>query len=268
MGDTVHSRQALKFPNLLAACAASTLLALAAGCSHRQQVAYTPPPPPAAAPVPAAPPEASSSAPPVSAPPGKPTAAIGIDEQFVETHAPIYSETGTASWYGPPYHNREGANGEVYNEHHISAAHRTLPMGSLIKVTNLRTGQSAVMHVTDRGPFVQGRILDLSMAAAKELGVWGPGTAQVRVDVYSTPHPLDTGGRWCVQIGAFGHAGEALHLQAKLEREYRTANVIEFEGPTGFWVRIRPEHDDRTIAMEIANRLRPSEGEAWLVRLD
>jgi rare lipoprotein A len=268
MGDTVHSRQAPKLPNLLAACAASTLLALAAGCSHRQQVAYTPPPPPAVAPVPTAPPEASSSAPPVSAPPGKPTAAIGIDEQFVETHAPIYSETGTASWYGPPYHNREGANGEVYNEHHISAAHRTLPMGSLIKVTNLRTGQSAVMHVTDRGPFVQGRILDLSMAAAKELSVWGPGTAQVRIDVYSTPHPLDTGGRWCVQIGAFDHAGEALHLQAKLEREYRTANVIEFEGPTGYWVRIRPEHDDRTIAMEIANRLRPSEGEAWLVRLD
>jgi rare lipoprotein A len=191
-----------------------------------------------------------------------------MDEQFVETHAPIYSESGVASWYGPPYHNREGANGEVYNENHISAAHRTLPMGSLIKVTNLRTGQSAVMHVTDRGPFVQGRVLDLSMAAAKEVGVWGPGTAQVRIDVYSAPHPLDTGGRWCVQIGAFPHAGAARHLQEKLENEYRSANVIEFEGPTGFWVRIRPEHDDRTIAMEIANRVHPSDGEAWLVRLD
>jgi len=240
---------------------------LVAGCAHQQQrpVAYTPPPPPETAPPPNEPIEEPAQP---AAPNGKPTAGVGIDQQYVETHAPIYSETGMASWYGPPYHNREGANGEVYNEHHISAAHRTLPMGSLIKVTNLRTGQSAVMHVTDRGPFVQGRILDLSMAAAKAVGVWGPGVAKVRVDVYSTPHPLNTGGRWCVQIGAFPHAGAARHLQAKLEHEYRSANVIEFAGPTGYWVRIRPEHDDRTIAMEIASELHPSDGEAWLVRLD
>lgn len=269
MGDNVvHRSQALKLPSLFAACAASALLAIVAGCAHkRPQVAYTPPPPPATTPQPSAPAEAPA---PVSppAPVGKPTGAVSIDEQFVETHAPIYSETGTASWYGPPYHNREGANGEVYNQNHISAAHRTLPMGSLIKVTNLRTGQTAVMHVTDRGPFVQGRILDLSMAAAKAVGVWGPGTAQVRVDVYSTPRPMNTGGRWCVQIGAFSRAGAALHLQAKLEQEYRTANVIEFQGPTGYWVRIRPEHDDRALAEEIANRLHPGDCEAWLVRLD
>jgi rare lipoprotein A len=173
-----------------------------------------------------------------------------------------------ASWYGPPYHNRTGANGTVYNEHHLSAAHRTLPMGSLIRVTNLRTGQSAVMEVTDRGPFVHGRILDLSMAAAKATGVWRTGIAEVRVDVYSTPHSMNKGGRWCVQIGAFAHARGAHHLQSTLEREYPAANVIEFEGPTGYWVRIRPEHDDRAIATEIANTVRPSQGEAWLVRLD
>jgi rare lipoprotein A len=141
-------------------------------------------------------------------------------------------------------------------------------MGSLIRVTNVRTGQSAVMRVTDRGPFVQGRVLDLSLAAAKATGVWGPGVAEVRIDVYSAPKPIDEGGRWCVQIGAFDHQSAARHLEAKLEREYRSANVIEFQGPTGFWVRIRPEHDDRELATEIANRLRPTEGEAWLVRLD
>jgi rare lipoprotein A len=173
-----------------------------------------------------------------------------------------------ASWYGPPYHNRTGADGQVYNEHHLSAAHRTLPMGSLIRVTNLRTGQSAVMHVTDRGPFVHGRILDLSMAAAKATGVWRSGVAQVRIDVYSAPKPLDTGGRWCVQIGAFAHARAAHHLQSKLEKEYRSANVITFEGPTGYWVRIRPDHDDRGMAEEISQRVHPSQGEAWLVRLD
>jgi rare lipoprotein A len=79
---------------------------------------------------------------------------------------------------------------------------------------------------------------------------------------------MDEGGRWCVQIGAFQHQKDALQLQGRLEREYRTANVIEFQGPTGFWVRIRPANDDRTVAVSIAHTLQPTEGEAWLVRLD
>ena len=199
------------------------LATLIAGCSHKQPVAYTPPPPaetsPAAAPTPAAPSELPS---------------LTADEQFVDTHTPISSETGIASWYGPPYHNRVGANGVVYNENGISAAHRTLPMGSLIRVTNVKTGKSAVMRITDRGPFVAGRILDLSIGAAKTVGLWRAGTGEVRIDVFSTPKPIDEGGRWCVQIGAFLHEKSALQLQTELEREYRTANVIEFQGPTGY----------------------------------
>lgn len=245
--------------------AGGLLLAMETGCSHKQQVARTPPPPPApVSPVETAPPPPAQ--PPVHI--GKPSGSLSADEEFVSTHAPIYSETGTASWYGPPYHNRVGADGTVYNENHISAAHRTLPLGSLIRVTNLRTGQSAVMHVTDRGPFVAGRILDLSLAAARIVGVYGPGTAQVRVDVYSTPKPMNEGGRWCVQIGAFASRSAAVHLEEKLHRQYETANVIEFQGPTGFWVRVRPQNDNRQLAMQIANQVRPVEGEAWLVRLD
>jgi len=234
---------------------------LAAGCAHKKQVAYTPPPAPA--------PVESESAPLQPAAPGPAVApTLNADEEFVDTHQPIYTETGVASWYGPPYHNRIGANGEVYNENQLSAANRTLPMGSLIRVVNLKTGQSAVMRITDRGPFVAGRILDLSVAAAKAVGLWRAGVGEVRIDVFSTPKPMDTGGRWCVQIGAFSHVGEAKHLEAKLDREYPSANVIEFQGPTGYWVRIRPENDDRAIATEIARTLKPSEGEAWLVRLD
>jgi rare lipoprotein A len=141
-------------------------------------------------------------------------------------------------------------------------------MGSLIRVTNVKTGQSSVMRVTDRGPFVAGRVLDLSIGAAKAVGLWRAGTGEVRIDVFSTPKPMDEGGRWCVQIGAFLHAGSALRLQSQLQREYRTANVIEFQGPTGYWVRIRPENDDRSLAMTIARSLQPDEGAAWLVRLD
>jgi rare lipoprotein A len=232
-----------------------------AGCSHKQPVASAPPPPPAVTPAPV--PEPATTSPVAS-----PVPSLTGDEQFVDTHRPIYSESGVASWYGPPYHNRVGANGTVYDENGISAAHRTLPMGSLIRVTNVKTGQSAVMRVTERGPFVAGRVLDLSIGAAKAVGLWRAGTGEVRIDVFSTPKPMDEGGRWCVQVGAFSHQGAALRLQSELEREYRTANVIEFAGPTGYWVRIRPQNDDRALAMSIAQSLQPAEGEAWLVRLD
>ncbi len=173
-----------------------------------------------------------------------------------------------ASWYGPNYHAHRGANGQIYDQNGISAAHRTLPMGSLIRVTNLQTGQTAIMRVTDRGPFVPDRIIDLSIGAAKEVGVWRPGTARVRVDVYDTPHPIASGGRWCVQIGAFSSEHDAIKLEEHLSRKYETANVIEFTGPTGHWVRIRPLADDRQRAVEIANSISPKEGEAYLVRLD
>src|SRR5579872_3504728 len=101
--------------------AASVLLALGAGCSHHQ-VAYAPPPPPAPA---ENPPAATTTQPTAPVTPAKPEAATGTDDEYVATHAPIFTQTGMASWYGPPYHNRTGANGTVYNEHHLSAAHRT-----------------------------------------------------------------------------------------------------------------------------------------------
>jgi len=150
----------------------------------------------------------------------------------------------------------------------LTAAHRTLPMGSLVAVTNLKTGQSAVMRITDRGPFVEERMLDLTMASAKAIGIYQTGMAEVRMDVYLTPKPIDSGGRWCVQIGAFHSEGPALKLKEQLQRKYSDANVIEFPGDKSYWVRIRPEGDNRAMAEEIARRLRPAEGEAYLTRLD
>ena len=238
------------------------------GCSHRAQVAYTPPPPPVA-------PVSSSPAPqpPIAAPaatpqPAAPAPALSPDEAIIASRQPIYTEEGMASWYGPNYHAHRGANGQVYDQNGVSAAHRTLPMDSLIKVTNLQTGQTAIMRVTDRGPFVPDRVIDLSIGAAKQVGVWRPGTARVRIDVYDAPHPIAQGGRWCVQIGAFSKEHDALKLEEHLSRKYETANVIEFTGPTGHWVRIRPQADDKQRAVEIAKSINPKEGEAYLVRLD
>ncbi len=258
-GEIPFSRK----PDLPAGIVRASLILSAAlwpltGCSHKQPTASIPP----------APTLPAESAPTPTPPAPAPLPSLSADEQFVDTHTPLTTETGIASWYGPPYHNRVGANGLVYDENGVSAAHRTLPMGSLIRVTNAKTGQSAVMRVTDRGPFVAGRILDLSVGAAKAVGLWRAGTGEVRIDVFSTPKPMDQGGRWCVQIGAFLHPGPALHLQSELQRQYRTANVIEFQGPTGYWVRIRPANDDRALAVAIAQTLQPAEGQAWLVRLD
>jgi rare lipoprotein A len=186
----------------------------------------------------------------------------------VATHSPILCEEGEATWYTAPYKGRKAANGQVFDDQAFTAAQRTLPMGSLIVVTNLKTGQSSAMRVSDRGPFMHGRLIDLTIASAKATGVYWPGTARVRVDVYRTPKPIDTGGRWCVQIGAFTSENQALKLKEQLLREYPESRVIEFPGENAFWVRIRPLGDDREQAEYIANHLRPAEGEAFLTRLD
>ena len=212
------------------------------GCGHQQTVGSLPEPQ-------AAPPlaEGAEIAPsardaPTPAPLG---GASAEDRKYIRTHKPILTEEGVASWYTAPYKGRKAANGEVFNDHALTAAHRTLPMGSLIVVTNFKTGQSAPMRITDRGPFVEGRLIDLTIASAKATGVYLAGTARVRVDVYRTPKPINTGGRWCVQIGAFTSERKANKLKAQLERKYPGAKVIEFSGEDSYWVRIRPEVDDR-----------------------
>jgi rare lipoprotein A len=210
----------------------------------------------------------SSAAPPATVPVSTAVADSQTDAEFVQTHPVIYKEEGLASWYGPPYDKRRGANGEIFDKDALTAAHRTLPMNSLIKVTNVSTGQAVVLRITDRGPFVPDRMLDLSLASAKAIGVWRPGVARVRVEVFAAPSSLDTGGRWCVQIGAFKDEKGAVKLRDQLTRKYRTANVIQFAGPTGHWVRIRPANDDKDRAVEISKGLEPSEGQAYLVRLD
>ncbi|HME57178.1 MAG TPA: septal ring lytic transglycosylase RlpA family protein [Terracidiphilus sp.] len=237
---------------LALAIATSTMLFLS-GCGHQQSVASLP---------------AAQAAPPIAATPAPSGGVSAEDQKFVRTHKPILTEEGVASWYTAPYKGAKAANGQVFKDRALTAAHRTLPMGSLIVVTNLKTGQSAAMRVTDRGPFVEGRVIDLSIASAKATGVYEAGTARVRVDVYRTPKPINTGGRWCVQVGAFTSSRKANKLKEQLERKYPNASVTEFSGEDSYWVRIRPEGDDREQAERIARNLHPAEGEAFLTRLD
>jgi len=247
------------------------LAVLVSGCGHKQ--ARAPLPAPQAAP----PPVQAQSVPRQSAPaqpariaptPAPPGGISDEDLDYINTHTPILIEEGLATWYSAPYKGRKSANGQVFSDQALTAAHRTLPMGSLIVVTNLTTGQSSAMRITDRGPFVEDRILDLTIASAKATGVYRAGLSRVRMEVYSSPKPIDSGGRWCVQIGAFKSEHKAIKLKNQLLRKYPEASVIEFPGTASYWVRIRPQGDDREQATMIARRLRPAEGEAYLTRLD
>jgi rare lipoprotein A len=150
----------------------------------------------------------------------------------------------------------------------MTAAHRTLPLNSVARVTNVKTGESVLLRITDRGPFVSDRILDLSRAAARKLSVYQHGTALVRIEVLDTPSPIATGGRWCVQIGAFTDAGEASRLKDTLSRRYHTAKVLQFSSPTGeSWLRVRVAEDDKKRAQELMRETHTDAG-MYLVRLD
>ena len=255
------------------ACTLGSMLAVlaAVGCGHHTRP--TPAPPaatasPATYPVPAGSGSTSTTSGriPVTA---VPDGGVSLeDKEFILAHRPIFSEVGQATWYTAPYKGRKAANGQLFRDEALTAAHRTLPMGSLIVVTNLATRQASAMRISDRGPFVPDKVLDLTIASAKSIGVYRSGTARVRIDVYQTPKPMDTGGRWCVQIGPFTTEGKANKLKEQLLETYPTSRVIEFPGEKSYWVRIRPEGDDRGLAESIVRRVDPAEGAAYLTRLD
>jgi peptidoglycan lytic transglycosylase len=246
---------------------------LLSSCGHPKQAHVDVPEPP--------PPVASSEerAPDLTAKPSKSsndedaaTSSSNVDlaEPTLPPDAkPVLTETGLASWYGPPYHNRRGSNGEVYNMHAMTAAHRTFPLGSIARVTNVKTGHTALVRITDRGPFIKGRVLDLSLAAARKLDVWQPGVAEVRVELMQTPTSISTSGKWAVQIGGFGDEGAATKLADHLTKRYRTAHVLRFASPAGdWWIRVRVLDDDHDRAKKLAAETTTPQGAVFLVRLD
>lgn len=180
----------------------------------------------------------------------------------------IYTQVGWASWYGPGFDHKIGANGEVFDTTKMTAANRTLPLNSIVRVTDLKTDESVIVRITDRGPFVGDRILDLSRAAARRLSVFQRGTALVRMDVLETPASLTHGGRWCVQIGAFPDHEEAARLKRKLTRRYHTAKVLQFTSPMGGdWLRVLVANDDKQRAESLIRETH-TDATKYLVRID
>jgi rare lipoprotein A len=255
---------------LVSAAALSALALTTGGCHRKTTLAYQPPPPPTVSTVAQ---QAGKSTQPVR--PGDAQARNSVPSPAPAANGlgkPVSTEVGLASWYGPPYAGRKGADGTVYDQNAMTAAHLSLPMGTMVRVTNLSTGQSVVVKITDRGPFVRGRIIDLSLAAAKATGVYRAGVAKVKVEAFASPvrANADPGGRWCVQVGAFARESDAVKLKADLMRRYTTAKVIEFPGPTGYWVRVNPKSPDKKTATEVADGIHPKDPavEPYLIRTD
>ncbi|NNJ98844.1 MAG: septal ring lytic transglycosylase RlpA family protein [Desulfatitalea sp.] len=168
------------------------------------------------------------------------------------SHARDFEETGLASWYGRKFHGRKTSNGEIYDMHAISAAHKTLPMGTFVRVHNLNNGRALDVRINDRGPFVRGRIIDLSYAAAERLGVVGPGTAPVRITALGAPapgqdsdaapryNPLDYyTGNFTFQVGAFTERANAERLVRQLGGIYQNAHMVAYVDGRDTFYRVR-----------------------------
>lgn len=177
-----------------------------------------------------------------------------------------WRETGIASWYGHPYHGRRAANGEIYDMEQMTAAHRTLPFNTMVRVTSLDNGRNITVRITDRGPFIEGRIIDLSRAAARELQMIGPGLMRVRLEVEGMA--ALPGARYAVQVGAFLDRARAASVERELRRRYSPVALVPREGSRTQWrvlVGSKPtEEEARALALE----LQPDYGGAFVVRLD
>lgn len=221
---------------------AAAMLWCAAGCLHRHKppapTSHTTPPPSAPTTTPSA-----TNIPPIS--PRVP----------VSPPAPIVQgEEGIASWYGHPYHGRRAASGEIYNMYDMTAAHRTLPFGTMVRVHDLENGRDVTVRINDRGPFVEGRIIDLSYAAAQAMGM--PGLAHVRLEILglgASPEPAI----FAVQVGAFRDPANAGRLKALIEASFPPVAIQSYDRGDGLFYRVWVGHESsEDAAQELAAKIR------------
>jgi rare lipoprotein A len=196
-----------------------------------------------------------------------------------------YSEEGLASWYGSDFHGKPTSCGETYDMYAMTAAHKTLPLGTYVKVTNLGNGRSTILRVNDRGPFVSGRIIDLSCRAAQELGSAQKGLARVRVEAVQVaseqhvgqntywkvdPVPSFRYGQFAIQIGAFREQTNAQRLKERLSKGYREILVSPFYDKGNQLYRVQVgSFQDIVIAQQEMQRLRHQGfGDAFVVAME
>jgi len=246
------------------------------GCAHRhtaRRVPVPPPPAPAGRSTPATgsarASEAARSSPDSPRVAGTPAGSTKRPPAATPTPTPTYVETGKASWYGHPYHGRAAANGEIYDMEKMTAAHRTLPFDTWVRVVNLANEKAVDVRITDRGPFVGNRIIDLSHAAAREIGLIGPGTAEVRVEIVSLPEDAPAA-LFAVQVGAFRNRDNAERERKRMEQQYGRAKLIKREGETTLWRVLVGAEKTQDAADSLRQRIHKDSHErnGFVVRLD
>jgi rare lipoprotein A len=164
-----------------------------------------------------------------------------------------FRERGIASWYGKEFHGKKTSSGEIYDMFAMTGAHKTLPLGTYVRVKHLQNGKKVNVRINDRGPFIRGRVIDLSYVAAKEMGLVGPGTGPVEIVALGMPKETRVNGtvrrtlvpgnyyvgKFAIQVGAFKVKGNALELKEKLARTYKDAYITLYESKEGTFYRVR-----------------------------
>jgi rare lipoprotein A len=191
------------------------------------------------------------------------------------------TQTGIASWYGDPYHGRRAANGEVYDMEKFTAAHRTLPFGTWVRVDNLTNGRQVEVRITDRGPFIDGRIIDLSRAGARAIELLGPGIAKVKLTIIRAPSiptitaptvssvaPNSTEELYAVQAGSFRDKSNAERLRDEMARRHGTAKLVERDSMPPQWRVLVGRFETEEDAEALAVQIRSQGGGAFVVKLD
>ena len=177
-----------------------------------------------------------------------------IPEAKIEKRESKEVQYGVASWYGGEFHGRPTSSGEVYDMYQLTCAHNTFPLGTTVMVTNLENGRSLELKVNDRGPFVKERIIDVSYAAAQMLGMWGKGTAPVKVEVVSLA--IEPALRFTLQVGSFTDEANAQRLAEQLRKSFENVYVATVETLTQKYHRVRVgQFETREAALVMAEKL-------------
>jgi peptidoglycan lytic transglycosylase len=237
------------------------------GCAGKHPVVSHPPATSPTSPAPAERAGGATSNP--AAPPAASAAHPGKHSKTPPAPAPVgYSEEGNASWYGVPFNGRRASNGEIYDMNKLTAAHRTLPFETVVRVTNLNNGKTTTVRITDRGPFVDNRIIDLSQAAAREIESIGPGVVPVRLEVLGNVDV--SAGFFTVQVGAFRERANAERLRERLSVSYSPIFIQQYDAGDSSFYRVRVGRiSGEEAAQQYADQLRSKEGfTPFVVRLD
>lgn len=241
-----------RFLPLIASLAITTFVLLSPACKKHHRIAKT---------APAAQPSRVVLPPQLSRPssePARKSRAVPVG----------YTEEGIASWYGVPYHGRQAADGEIYDMETLVAAHRVMPFNTWLKITNLANNKNVNVRIIDRGPFVAGRIVDLSKAAARQIGLLGPGVGRVRLEVIGAPPDVPSDDFYAVQVGAFSVAANAERVRMQYARRFGTAQLAVKQGAVPLWRVLIGKEPSISAAQELANVLSAENRTVFVVRLD